>query len=199
MAPATPAPRIILSHPAFQDRPADADLVSGDHQAQDIEAVGAVEVGTGERRPGPLSIPALAFGLTVLTVPSHSTLRLGVLTYLLFPRTDWFLGFIRVTGGNAPLGAALIPHTSSVKSSRALMPNFRNYSLLTFTVSARNAPEMLAITAMASGEQPVLLTAIAVGMLLEFPHLTALTWLLRRRRDREQLKSEIGAGGGGPV
>jgi arsenite transporter len=79
------------------------------------------------------------------------------------------------------------------------MLNFRNYSLLTFTVSARNAPLMLAITAMSFGEQPVLLAAIVVGMLLEFPHLTALTWLLRRRRDREQLNSEVGAGGGGPV
>lgn len=250
-----------------------------------------------------LIIPLLAFGLTALTVPGDSMLRLGVLIYLLFPCTDWFLGFIRVTGGNAALGAALIPvnlviqvalypiwisvftgdSLGSVLSvlgpallygvgipvgivalvrlgltlvpdpgkfevfrakaaqpvpwvlaamifslfaaygreyaiaprdfghvllavfcfflvtyvlieliSRGLKLDYPNYSLLTFTVSARNAPLMLAITALAFGDQPVLLAAIILGMLLEFPHLTALTWLLRRRRDRQHVASVIG-------
>ncbi|NDK31434.1 arsenic resistance protein [Nesterenkonia haasae] len=250
-----------------------------------------------------LIIPILAFGLTAVTVPGDSMLRLGVLIYLLFPCTDWFLGFIRVTRGNAALGAALIPINLLIQIalyplwislftgdslgsvlvvlgpallygvgipvgiaaalrlgltlvadqgkaeafrakagqpvpwvlagmifalfaaygreyilaptefgqvllavfcfflvtyvlieliSRGLKLDYGNYSLLTFTASARNAPLMLAITALAFGEQPALLAAIVLGMLLEFPHLTALTWLLRRRRDRQHRSSQIG-------
>lgn len=53
-------------------------------------------------------------------------------------------------------------------------------ALLTMTTSARNAPLMLALTAAALPDQPVVLAAIVLGMLVEFPHLTALTWVLRR-------------------
>ena len=253
-----------------------------------------------------LIIPILAFGLTALAIPGDSMLRLGVLIYLLFPCTDWFLGFIRITGGNTVLGAALIPinlciqvtlypfwislftgepigavlsafgpaalygigipvgiavairlglglaadHNAaqrfcarmsraapwilaltifslfaafgelSVASkdfgqvllavfcyfvvtfilieliSRGLKLHPQDHALLTFTVSARNAPLMLAITATAFGDEPVLMAAIVLGMLLEFPHLTALTWLLRRRASSHQAPSEIRVGVG---
>jgi ACR3 family arsenite efflux pump ArsB len=53
--------------------------------------------------------------------------------------------------------------------------------LLTMTTSARNAPLMLAVTAVALPGQPVLHAAIVLGMLVEFPHLTALVHLFRRR------------------
>lgn len=56
-------------------------------------------------------LPPVALGLTALMFPDDPLLRLGVLIYLLFPCTDWFLGFIRVAGGNIALGAALIPVT----------------------------------------------------------------------------------------
>jgi ACR3 family arsenite efflux pump ArsB len=60
-------------------------------------------------------------------------------------------------------------------------------ALLTMTTSARNAPLMLAVTTIALPDQPVVYAAIILGMLIEFPHLTALTHLLRRQekqRDR---------------
>ena len=55
------------------------------------------------------------------------------------------------------------------------------HALLTMTASARNAPLMLAVTTVALPEQPVVHAAIILGMLIEFPHLTVITGLLRRR------------------
>ena len=52
------------------------------------------------------------------------------------------------------------------------------------TTSARNAPLMLAVTAVALPDQPVVHAAIILGMLIEFPHLTVLTHLLRRSASR---------------
>lgn len=54
-------------------------------------------------------------------------------------------------------------------------------ALLTMTTSARNAPLMLALTTAALPDQPVVAAAIVLGMLIEFPHLTALTDVMRRR------------------
>ncbi len=59
------------------------------------------------------------------------------------------------------------------------------HALLTMTTSARNAPLMLAVTTVAVPGQPIVYAAIILGMLIEFPHLTALTHVLRSRgRDR---------------
>jgi len=44
---------------------------------------------------------------------------------------------------------------------------------------------MLAVTAVALSNQPVVYAAIVLGMLIEFPHLTALTHLLRARHSRD--------------
>lgn len=60
------------------------------------------------------------------------------------------------------------------------------HALLTMTTSARNAPLMLAVTTIALPGQPVIAAAIVIGMLIEFPHLTVLTHLLRIRRERGQ-------------
>lgn len=54
-------------------------------------------------------------------------------------------------------------------------------ALLTMTTSARNAPLMLALTTVALPDQPVVAAAIVLGMLIEFPHLTVLTHVMRRR------------------
>ncbi|MFV0433395.1 MAG: arsenic resistance protein [Leucobacter sp.] len=56
------------------------------------------------------------------------------------------------------------------------------HALLTVTTSARNAPLMLALTAVAIPNQPAVTAAIVLGMLIEFPHLTAVTHMLRRER-----------------
>lgn len=53
--------------------------------------------------------------------------------------------------------------------------------LLTMTTSARNAPLMLALTTVALPGRPVVAAAIVLGMLVEFPHLTALAHLALRR------------------
>lgn len=55
-------------------------------------------------------------------------------------------------------------------------------ALLSMTMTARNAPMMLALTAVAVPDQPVILAVIIFGMLIEFPHLTAVKHLLLRSR-----------------
>ena len=65
---------------------------------------------------------------------------------------------------------------------------YPEHALLTMTTSARNAPLMLAVTTIALPDQPVTHAAIALGMLVEFPHLTALTQLLRRRRPGQAME-----------
>ncbi|MFV0374637.1 arsenic resistance protein [Microbacterium sp.] len=59
-------------------------------------------------------------------------------------------------------------------------------ALVTMTTSARNAPLMLAVTTVALPNEPVVHAAIILGMLVEFPHLTVLTHLLRRRRPPQE-------------
>lgn len=51
-------------------------------------------------------------------------------------------------------------------------------ALLTMTTAARNAPLMLAVTTAAIPGQPLVYAALVLGMLVEFPHLTALLNLL---------------------
>lgn len=62
---------------------------------------------------------------------------------------------------------------------------YPEHALLTMTIAARNAPLMLAVTLAALPEQPLIHAALVIGMLVEFPHLTALRRVLlgtRRRR-----------------
>lgn len=70
--------------------------------------------------------------------------------------------------------------------SRRLKLDYENQALLGVSCAARNAPLMLAITTMAIPDQPVVYAAIVVGMVLEFPHLTALAALLLRQRGRAE-------------
>jgi ACR3 family arsenite efflux pump ArsB len=65
--------------------------------------------------------------------------------------------------------------------SRLFRLRHPEHALLTMTISARNAPLMLAVTTVALPDQPLVYAAIVIGMLVEFPHLTVLTHLLRRR------------------
>lgn len=57
---------------------------------------------------------------------------------------------------------------------------------LALTLAARNAPMMLGLTAAAIPDQPAILAAIAIGMLIEFPHLTALKQILLSRSARRR-------------
>nr|WP_246335551.1 bile acid:sodium symporter [Microcella alkalica] len=66
--------------------------------------------------------------------------------------------------------------------SRGLGLDRGQRSLLLIATSARNAPLVLALTAVAVPGEPLVLTVIVIGMLVELTHLTALsTWLDRRR------------------
>ncbi|MGO1507644.1 MAG: arsenic resistance protein [Microbacterium sp.] len=246
-----------------------------------------------------LAIPIIAFALTAM-LPNEA-LRLGVLIYCLAPCTDWFLGFIRLAGGNTTTGAALIPiqlviqlllyptwlslftgeriNSTIAEAGPTLLtwfvlpaafglglrlllrltvvPGTRQrvvdgadrfvpaiiaavivaifadnvgailadtaafgwvllivflffaatyalgegvarwsrlpyveHAVLAMTTSARNAPLMLSLTVIALPDQPVVHAAIILGMLIEFPHLTVITQLLRRRRPEAATASE---------
>lgn len=60
--------------------------------------------------------------------------------------------------------------------------NYENHVLFTITTSARNAPLMLALTAIVFPDQPLIYAGIIVGMLVEFPHLGFITGLLLKKK-----------------
>lgn len=62
-------------------------------------------------------------------------------------------------------------------------------ALLAMTTAARNAPLMLAVTAVAIPDQPLIYAALVIGMLLEFPHLTALKQALLLKSMRTGVKA----------
>lgn len=51
-------------------------------------------------------------------------------------------------------------------------------ALMTMTTAARNAPLMLGVTMVALPDRPLVYAALVIGMLVEFPHLTALRLIL---------------------
>ena len=73
--------------------------------------------------------------------------------------------------------------------SRLFGLRYPEHALLTMTTAARNAPLMLAVTMAALPGEPLIYAALIIGMMVEFPHLTALQHLLvdaQRRFDRRQ-------------
>ncbi len=68
---------------------------------------------------------------------------------------------------------------------------YPEHALLTMTIAARNAPLMLAVTMAALPEQPLVYAALVIGMLVEFPHLTALQRLLIGVRQRLQYRDVL--------
>ena len=68
--------------------------------------------------------------------------------------------------------------------SRLAGLTYPQHALLAMTMAARNAPLMLAVTAVAIPDQPLILAALVIGMLVEFPHLTGLKQLLLWQRSR---------------
>lgn len=69
--------------------------------------------------------------------------------------------------------------------SRLFGLRYEERALLSMTTAARNAPLMLAMTAIALPEQPLIYAALVIGMLVEFPHLTALKQVLLTQAARE--------------
>jgi len=68
--------------------------------------------------------------------------------------------------------------------SRIFRLPYPEHALLTMTIAARNAPLMLAVTMAALPDQPLIYAALIIGMLVEFPHLTALRQVLLAGRGR---------------
>lgn len=65
--------------------------------------------------------------------------------------------------------------------SRIAGLDYPQHALLTMTMAARNAPMMIAITAVAIPDQPLILASLVIGMLIEIPHLTGLRHVLLRQ------------------
>lgn len=65
---------------------------------------------------------------------------------------------------------------------------YEEHCLLAFTTGARNAPLMLGLSTVAFPGEPLIYATITIGMLIEFPHLTALKAIfLQRRRQPVEL------------
>ncbi|MEM9878313.1 MAG: arsenic resistance protein [Pseudomonadota bacterium] len=65
--------------------------------------------------------------------------------------------------------------------SRLFNLSYRHQVVLAMTTAARNAPLMLAVTAIAIPDQPLVYAALIIGMLVEFPHLAGLKQVLISR------------------
>lgn len=70
--------------------------------------------------------------------------------------------------------------------SRVFGLRYPEHALLTMTIAARNALLMLAVTMVALPNQPLIYAALVIGMLVEFPHLTALRRVLLTRQSVRQ-------------
>jgi len=75
---------------------------------------------------------------------------------------------------------------------------YPEHALLTMTTAARNAPLMLAVTMAALPGQPLIYAALVIGMLVEFPHLTALRHVLLRSRRHDSRGGRAGAAKANP-
>ena len=73
--------------------------------------------------------------------------------------------------------------------SRVFGLSYPEQALLSMTTAARNAPLMLAVTAVVIPDQPIIYAALVIGMLVEFPHLTVLKQALLARAARQGVTS----------
>jgi arsenite transporter len=73
--------------------------------------------------------------------------------------------------------------------SRRFKLAYPEHALLTMTTAARNAPLMLGLTTAAFPDQPLIYAALIIGLLVEFPHLTALKHLLLKREYQDPTTS----------
>ncbi|MEM8981824.1 MAG: arsenic resistance protein [Pseudomonadota bacterium] len=64
--------------------------------------------------------------------------------------------------------------------SRAFKLPYRERALLSMTMASRNAPLMLAVSMVVLPDQPLIYAALVIGMLIEIPHLAALSHVLLR-------------------
>lgn len=122
----------------------------------------------------PFVIAALViciFAGNITTIVGHSTAFLIILAAVFcFFVATWFLGEIL---------------------ARRFHLAHPEHALLSMTTAARNAPLMLGLTTAAFPDQPLIYAALVIGMLVEFPHLTALKHLLlRQARENQNLRAK---------
>ncbi|MEM6911861.1 MAG: hypothetical protein AAF555_09800 [Verrucomicrobiota bacterium] len=65
--------------------------------------------------------------------------------------------------------------------------------LLAMTTAARNTPLVLGLTMIALPDQPLIYAALILGMLVEFPHLTALSRLLSKEESQDTAPPQAAA------
>ena len=239
-----------------------------------------------------LIVPLFAWGIATLFFKGQPALFAGLLLYMLFPCTDWFLAFTRIAKGDVALGSVLMPinlisqlllfpvyvsffiglqsdfnlssiwptfgqwfllpfisamvirylisrffspprldfflkssgtaipwvlaglvfcifsaHTSQLLSyprvfalvllavflfflftwfigeflARRFQLTRPQHVLLAMTTTARNSPLMLGLATIVLPNQPMVYAVLILGMLVEFPHLTLLSNLFKRR------------------
>ena len=239
-----------------------------------------------------LIVPLFAWGIATLFFKGQPALFAGLLLYMLFPCTDWFLAFTRIAKGDVALGSVLMPinlisqlllfpfyisfffglhsdfnlssiwptfgywfllpcisamviryliskflspprldfflkfsgtaipwvlaglvfcifsaHTSQLLSyprvfalvllavflfflftwfigeflARRFQLTRPQHVLLAMTTTARNSPLMLGLATVVLPNQPMVYAVLILGMLVEFPHLTLLSNLFKRR------------------
>ncbi|UUK66181.1 hypothetical protein LRE50_02835 [Clavibacter sepedonicus] len=146
-------------------------------------------------------VPAsLALGIRLavaLLLPRGAGLRIRAVTGRLVPLVIAAL-IVQIFAANvgtirdhadafaALLGAVILffalGYTLVDRIARALGFAHPQRALLAMTTAARNAPLMLALTTVALPDEPLVAASIVIGMLIEFPHLAGITWLLTRRR-----------------
>ncbi|MEM7468110.1 MAG: arsenic resistance protein [Pseudomonadota bacterium] len=72
--------------------------------------------------------------------------------------------------------------------SRVFKLPYGERALLSMTMASRNAPLMLAVSMVTLPDQPMIYAALAIGMLIEMPHLTTLSHILLRTHRRHEAK-----------
>ena len=99
---------------------------------------------------------------STLTADPAAFLRILLAVFLFFVLT-WFLGEVL---------------------ARRFRLSHPQHVLLAMTTAARNAPLVLGLATIALPDQPLVYAALIIGMLVEFPHLTALSHLLLRQEGK---------------
>jgi ACR3 family arsenite transporter len=60
--------------------------------------------------------------------------------------------------------------------------SYEDFALFSMTTSARNAPMMLGVTMSVFPNEPLVYSALIIGMLIEFPHLSVLSGILLKKK-----------------
>jgi ACR3 family arsenite efflux pump ArsB len=131
----------------------------------------------GRRWPGSSHLPARSSSVIPLVI---AVLVLEIFGANIAVIADHLVALVRILA--AVFCFFALTWFAAERISRTMAFAYPEHVLFTFTTAARNAPLMLGITVTAIPDQPLVYAALVIGMLVEFPHLTALGHLLQRQR-----------------